>query len=234
MYFKTAIIRGTDISNSFSFDYRTGRKNLNNITSEALVVPGGYGNKIWVVGDGGPNGGIVAEWSNADDIFENGLYMVRKDIQGNKLGTAGKGDGVKGIAKLELNVAVNNDADIYTVDVSPASNDYYGIDYHLGDLVELNSDRGYGMQINNQKNRIYQVELSYSDNNVETVSLQLSADYKSKFPNSGSAGNSGGGSPGIPGGNPGGSPGGSPVIPPGSVIISGIPEEGQTLTANVY
>lgn len=175
MYFKTAVTRGINRTSTFSFDYRTGRKNLEDIEESAQVVPGTYGNFQWVVGDGGPNSGILDERSNAVDITENDIYMVRKDVQGTKPAD------VTSLGPAELKIALKSDDEIYTCSVATGTDDYFGIDYDIGDLVGLNADKG-ALQVINGKQRIYQVDLSYSDNNVESVDVEISSDFKTMFP----------------------------------------------------
>jgi hypothetical protein len=175
MYFKTLAVRGTNKTSTMSFDYRTGNKNLDDMTESSAVVPGAYGNFQWVVGDGGPNGGILDEESNTTDIGNYGIYMVRKDVRGTKLSD------VEALGPLELAVSRQNDAKVYTIQVAPGGSKYFGIDYGVGDLVKLNADKG-ALSVSNKSQRIYQADLSWSDNNVETVELSISNDFKTKFP----------------------------------------------------
>jgi hypothetical protein len=178
MYFKTAIVRGTDRSASMSFDYRTGVKNLADIEEDGQVVPGddGYGNFVWSIGDGGPNGGNLGQASDSTDIGANGIYMTRTEVQGAK----GSSD-MSALATDKLAIALKADAEIYTVTLAEAAPYYYDLDYKLGDQIMLNASRG-ALNVSNKKQRIYQVELNYSDNNVETAAVQVSADFKRKFP----------------------------------------------------
>ncbi len=175
MYFKTALVRGTDISDTFSFDYRTGSKNVENVTSSAQVVPGEYADWIWVSGDGGPNGGYLSQKEDDDVQAEFGIFMSHENIPGNK-----KAD-IEQYATAKLKKATQADAPFYQVSLTPASPIYYGIDFEVGDRVTLNADKG-ALLISGIKQRIYKATLSYSDNNVETCSLEISADFKRKYP----------------------------------------------------
>jgi len=175
MYFKTLVARGTNRFSTFSFDYRTGNKNLDDIEESATINPGQSGNFVWVVGDGGPNGGVLAEASDATDISNNGIYMVRKDVKGSRPRD------VTALIAPELKRAMANDDEIYTISISPLTSTYYMYDYFLGDVIKLNATKG-NWTISNKKQRIYQVEMTLSDTNVEKVTAQISNDFKVKFP----------------------------------------------------
>jgi hypothetical protein len=178
MYFNTAIRRGTDRTSTTHFDYRTGTRNLDDVEEQTQVVPGTYANFVWAVGDGGPNGGQVGQAENDGNMNTNGIYMARFDVPGAKIRDL---NGTDGIAADKLAVSLIADAPVYTVKLSPASATYYLIDYEVGDLIELNVDRG-AFQVSGLNQRIYQVALSLSDNNVETAEIMVSSDFKRKFP----------------------------------------------------
>lgn len=175
MYFRTAIIRGTDKTATVSLDYRTGQKNLSDCDEEAYVVPGEYGNFLFVSGDGGPNGGTLVTAQDNPSISANGVYMVSENIAGKKHAD------IQQYANAKKKVAVDADAEIYSVTISPAAPLYYDLDYTLGDLVNFNADKG-ALQATNKKQRIYQVTLHWSDNNVESTEIMISNDFKRKFP----------------------------------------------------
>jgi hypothetical protein len=68
------------------------------------------------------------------------------------------------------------------VELNPASSIYYGKDYSLGDVVMLNANKD-ALQVNNVKQRIYQVSLTMSDNNMETAAPLVSEDFYGKVAN---------------------------------------------------
>jgi hypothetical protein len=175
MYFKTAIIRGTNKTSTVSFDYHTGQKNLSDCEEQSQVVPGEYGNFLWVSGDGGPNSNLLVQSSDTTDITNSGVYMVSENIPGSKLADVQQySDGKK-------KVLVQADSEIYSATISPASPLYYDLDYTLGDLVNFNADKG-ALKATNKHQRIYQVTLHWSDNNVESTDVMISNDFKRKFP----------------------------------------------------
>jgi hypothetical protein len=175
MYFKTEVVRGTDVSGDVSLDYRTGLKNLDDLTESSQVIPGTYGNRIVVVGDGGPNGPNVLEAFDSGDISANGLFMARTDIESARLRD------MADLTTQNLHTALASDDPIYTANVSPVGGLYYDIDYSVGDLVNLNADKG-ALSATDVKQRVYMVTLGYSDNKVETTDIQISADFKRKYP----------------------------------------------------
>jgi len=67
----------------------------------------------------------------------------------------------------------------YSVDVSPAANLYYGRDFSIGDVVNLNANKG-ALQVSNVKQRVYECTLSISDNNMEKVDPKIAKDFTGK------------------------------------------------------
>jgi hypothetical protein len=175
MYFKTVKERGTDRSGSLSFNYRIGNSNLANISETQGIEPGRHGNYGWTIGDGGPNGPAVTVWADVQDRLEYGLYMVRNDVGGAKLADVSK---MKD-PHLALALAAGNP--VYSIGLAPMIPPYYGVDWFLGDQIMLNATRGY-WNVSNKKQRIYQVDLEMSNNNVETCSAHITDDFKRRFP----------------------------------------------------
>lgn len=173
MYFKTDPSRGSDLSASAIFEYGTGAFNLEDISEDAQMVPGKFGNYVWVVGDGGPNA-YVATAQDSSDITANGIYMVRVDVSGAK-----KFD-VDMLSSPELSRAKASDRPIYSIVTSPTKPPYYKTDFVTGDVIKLNATKGVGLAITNLKQRIYTTTLAMSDNNVETATLEISHDFVSK------------------------------------------------------
>lgn len=174
MYFRTAITRGTDKTATVSFDYRTGQKNIENVEESSQVVPGVHANYVGVSGDGGPNGGTYTIATDDPDIAANGFYMKSENVPGTKLSD------VQQVANAMIKASIISDAEIYTVTMSPAAPLYYDLDYTLGDLISLNADKG-ALQASDLPQRIYQVTLRWSDNNVESTDVMISNDFKRKF-----------------------------------------------------
>ena len=173
MYFQTDVVRGTDKTATVSFDYRTGDRNIQDIEETSQVVPGEYANYVGISGDGGPNS-ISQVQTDDDDIRENGIYMKSENVQGSKLSD------IQQIADSKIKVSVLADAEVYSVTMSPAAPLYYDYHYTLGDLIALNADKG-ALQVDNVPQRIYQVSLTLSDNNVESAQVLISSDFKRKF-----------------------------------------------------
>lgn len=175
MYFRTAIHRGTDRFSTVNFGYRTGTKNLSDFTEDSQVVPGEYANYVWAVGDGGPNGPAVGQDQNSSEMLSKGLYMKMEEVKGAKLRD------VDDLAESFLDVAQLADDPIYEIKLAELTPTYFGLDFFLGDMVKLNASKG-ALSVVNKKQRIYQVVLNWSNNNTETVSLQIASDFKGKYP----------------------------------------------------
>lgn len=194
MYLDTALKRGTDRSGSLTFDYRVGTPSvLADIVETEEVAPGtgdgtrGFGNYVWAVGAGGPNSGKIAVAQDAGFTGEGynaiGIYMVRNnypDVKRIGLGPSAPG----GPTDLRAN-AINDLAraivpDLrYDAPLSPAANIYYDKDYKVGDVINLQAIKG-ALVVNNVKQRIYEVGLSMSDNNFETVTTRIAKDFTGK------------------------------------------------------
>lgn len=172
MYFATAPALGADRSASVSFDFHTGNHNCDDMVEDAQLVPGKFGNYVWAVPDGGPNVYVAVD-SDATDYGDEGLFMVYDEIPGAKKAT------VDNVVGAHLDKALHGDEPIFSAQLSPTVPPYYNVDYFLGDVVELNADRG-AMQLANVKQRIVQVQLSMSDNNVETAAVTLAPSYQGK------------------------------------------------------
>lgn len=179
MEFDTDEKRGHDISNSFQFRYHTSTNaNCEEMTIEQQIVPGDFGNYVWLVGQGGPNSGKVASRSNAsalvntDGYGEIGIYMARVDRDEVK-----RFDALNPLADAE-SLTRKHPVPIYTVSISPVAGIYYMVDFVLGDLVGLLADRG-AMQIDVSQ-RVYQVTLNMSRSNVESCEVLLSHDFYGK------------------------------------------------------
>ncbi len=181
MLFSTAQKRGSDKSASVSFNYRTGTANLDDVTETQIVTTGGddaYANYVWVVGHGGPNSGKIAkaEDASASGYGYNaiGIYMKRID-----LGDLKKYD-EKMIAIATAEVAQSKiPKTSYEVAVAPAGSLVYQKNFSLGDVVALNANK-HSLQVSNKKQRIYQVALANSENNIETCTPLLADDFTGK------------------------------------------------------
>ena len=188
MYLDTALKRGSDLSGSVSFDYRTATpSNCDDVSELVEVLPNKFANYVWAVGHGGPNSGKVAVEQDNGALNEGynaiGIYMLRTDYRDEqRLGLGASAPG--GPTHLRAN-AINDLArsivpDLrYEVQLSPAANIYYNKDYSLGDVIELNATKG-ALNVSGLKQRIYEVVLSMSDNNIETVAPRISNDFTGK------------------------------------------------------
>lgn len=184
MEFSTDQRRGADVSASVKFNYHTDPEgatpaNLENMSEEEMPSPGDFANYVWAVGQGGPNSGKIAKRentsaaANSDGYGEIGIYMARVDRNEIKrLAALGP------IADAEL-AQRKVPKSAYTVTLSPAAELYYGSDFVMGDVVALNADKG-ALQVTNKKQRIYQVELVMSANNMETPNVLVANDFYGK------------------------------------------------------
>lgn len=185
MRFSTDDKRGEDVSGSVDLRYRTGSSdNLEDLTEEEVPVPGEFANYLWAVGHGGPNSGKIAMEENIDDDADGynniGIYMRRADFDDIKLiGSLGPpATHLKAIAQAEFaqsRVPKTN----YTAQIATASDVTYGYSFGMGDVVKLNAAKG-ALSVTNAKNRIYNITLDNSDNNMETPTITIAQDFYGK------------------------------------------------------
>lgn len=177
MLFSTDEKRGVDRTASTQFNYRVPIANLDNIEETMIVVPGEYANYVWIVGQGGPNSGKIAKAENNSaagyGYMNIGIYMKRIDLNLKLFNAAMK---TRADAELLQSVIPKTS---YSVTLSPAGGSYYKIDFELGDAITLNANKG-ALSVSNKKQRIYQVTLQNSENNIETASPLVSDDFYGK------------------------------------------------------
>ncbi len=188
MYLDTALKRGIDKSSSVTFSYRTATPSvLDDITESESAEPNTFANYVWAVGAGGPNSGrvAVAEDNSAIGLGYNSIGIYQKRTNYGDIKRLGKGPNVPG-GPTDLRARALNDLEraivpntLYEVTLSPAANIYYGKDFSVGDVINLNASKG-ALQVSNVKQRIYEPTLSISDNNIESCSLRLSSDFFGK------------------------------------------------------
>ena len=185
MYLDTALKRGSDKSGSVSFEFHTSTpSNCDNVVEDEQVFPNKFGNYVWAVGMGGPNSGKLARAENASSTGEGynaiGIYMVKNDYRDEKrLGISGPPPThLRANAVNDLARAIVPDLN-YSVEVSPAANIYYGKDFSIGDVVNLNASKG-ALSVSNVKQRVYECTLAISDANIETISPKIAKDFTGK------------------------------------------------------
>ena len=185
MYLDTALKRGSDRSASVSFEYHTSSpSNCDNVVEEEQVFPNKFGNYVWAVGQGGPNSGKLAIAEDTSSINEGynaiGIYMVRNDYRDEKrLGVVGPPPThLRANAINDLARSIVPDLN-YEVEVSPAATIYYGKDFSIGDVINLNASKG-ALSVSNKKQRVYECTLRISDNNIETISPKIAKDFTGK------------------------------------------------------
>lgn len=185
MVFNTDEKRGGD--NTHTFRYRTGTSDdLDNLVEENQPSPGEFANYLWAVGAGGPNSGKIAMEENIDDDADGyhniGIYMKRADFENiKKIGLAGPPPThLKAIAKSEFAQARVPKTN-YSCEISPVGNSYYALTYNVGDTVTLVGGKG-SLNVNALQ-RIYDATLTISENNVETVTVNVADDFTDSFSN---------------------------------------------------
>jgi hypothetical protein len=172
-------VRGTDKSGTVKFNYHKGRAghpedwNCDDFQEDGQLVPGQYGNYVWITGQGGPNVSYVSKEDDAD-IAAKSIYM--RLVQLNK---PMKYTQMQGMGTRELAAAEHGDKPVYNVVLSPTVPPYFRTDFLVGDVVELNANKG-ALVVSGLKQRIYSMTLAMSDNNVEVCSVELSYDFFSK------------------------------------------------------
>ncbi len=185
MLFSTDEKRGADISGSINLKYHVGTTdNLTNLVEEETPVPNEFANFVWAVGHGGTNSGKVAKAENSnedDDGYETiGIYMRRADFDDEKdLGVSGP-PATHLILDAQSELAQSRvPKTAYTASIAESASIYYGDDYSMGDVVMLNANKG-ALVVTNKKQRIYEVTLNNSDNNVEAVTAGIANDFTGK------------------------------------------------------
>ncbi len=185
MFFSTDEKRGEDISGTTVFRFHTGSSdNLSNLTEEETPIPNEFANFVWAVGQGGTNSGKIALDENVnddDDGYETiGIYMRRADFEDEKeVGSAGPPathlmlDAQSELAQSRVPKTA------YTASISETADIYYGNDYSMGDVVLLEANKG-ALLVSSIKQRIYEVTLNNSDNNVEAVTAGIANDFTGK------------------------------------------------------
>lgn len=183
LIFNTEEKRGAE--NVTTFRYRTGTAdNLDDLTEENQPIPGEFANYLWAVGAGGPNSGKIAMEENIDDDADGyhniGIYQTRKDFpEIKKIGLAGPPPThLKAIAQQEF-VQARIPQTNYTCEVSPVAPIYYGLNYNVGDTATVLGGKG-SLNVNVLQ-RIYDVTLSMSENNMESVQVSLADDFTEAF-----------------------------------------------------
>jgi hypothetical protein len=176
MILDTSEKRGLDISSTIQFRYHTTNSNCDNITENIEANPNEFANYLWVIGQGGANSGKVAvAWDNNSGDFDSnsiGMYMKTIDKSAIKRLSA-----LPPIADAELKQS-RWPKFSYSVDVSPLGGLIYDYHYKIGDVVGLVATKGALNVSANQ--RIYQVGLTMSDNNVEIASPLVANDFYGK------------------------------------------------------
>jgi hypothetical protein len=178
--FNTEEKRGSDLSATTKFQYGTGAKNCINVTEEESVEPGKFANYVWVIGQGGPNAYSVQgsddfvphqrKLTGTDSFDEIGVYMANFDYPDTKSATI-----QNDVVNYEFQRAIKNQR-VYTVELSPLWPPYYKTDFDVGDVVRIDVDKG-AFVVTNVKQRIYEIGLAMSDNNVESCAVTLSEDF---------------------------------------------------------
>jgi hypothetical protein len=190
MLFNVFAARGEDKSlGGVAWQYHTGNKNLENVVEGKDIIPNEFGNYVWAVGKGGPNSGKVAVAQDVGGTYgsdEVGVFMRYHDASSvETLGTDSvNSGGVKPISKAELRKA-KIPRKRYDVTVSPAGGEnaiYYDVEYTLGDVIRLDADKG-ALNVVNKRQRIFEVDLSMSMNNMETATVVIADDLEAKVIN---------------------------------------------------
>jgi len=183
MYFNTDEKRGS--SNGVAFKYHTGSgDNLDDLSEQEEVVPGEFANYLWAVGAGGPNSGKIAMRENIDDDDDGyhniGIYMRRYDDDSIKK------IGVKLPVPTHLQAAAEAEfaqsrypKPEYECTLSPVGQCYFGSHFGVGDVVSLSASKN-SLNVSNVLQRIYDVGIANSDNNIETQTVSISKDFTGK------------------------------------------------------
>jgi hypothetical protein len=189
VWFNTTTKKGDD--KSFSLDYRTGNKNLDDITETVQVEPGEYANYVVIQGQGdkttgkfkpltGDSGGdqsivradgvsggpAAAVGVTADLISEYGLYMHFERAENATKNTTRVEYGQSLIKRLAYPPVS------YEISPSSALTWAWPYEFQVGDSVLLNCARD-SMQITNYRVRIMKVTIQRTPNKMEKVTLTV-------------------------------------------------------------
>lgn len=190
MFLDTNKARGTNKTGSVMFRYHTGSNdNLSNLTEDIEIIPytnttdaGAFSNYIWAVGHGGPNSGKIALADNVDED-QYGFRIV------NAYQKVGYYPEIKGRGQVLTDTAEGDLARsrrppvTYGITVSPGApitTPQYGKDYKCGDAVSLWANK-YALQVSGANQRIFEVYLNMSDNNMESQRPLIGDDVKERI-----------------------------------------------------
>jgi hypothetical protein len=187
VFFNTVVKKGEE--KSFSFDYRTGNKNLDDIVESTVAEPGEYANYVVVQGQGdkstgwydpdtgfsGPDQTIAradgtsvtsTDLGLPDLISEHGLYMhfERDENQTSQVGRAKRATFLLGRLAYPPNT--------YQITPTKAQTWAWPYEFRAGDTVSLSCDRD-SMQLSGVRVRITEVTVKRTDNKMEEVSLTV-------------------------------------------------------------
>lgn len=197
VWFNTVVKKGDD--KNFSFDYRTGNKNLDDISETIQVEPGEYANHItvmgqgdktvgrfvWQTGEAGPDQTIVRAdgmvdgpaWKvgiREDLISADGLYMHFERAE-NANNNAARMEWGQSVLKRLAYPPVS-----YEISPSPAVTWPWPYEFQAGDTVLLNCTRD-SLQLSNYRVRITKVTIQRTRNKMENLTLTVVDPKSYKF-----------------------------------------------------
>jgi hypothetical protein len=153
-------------------DYHVGANNCDDMTRQIGVDPGVFATQVREEGQGDTGAAPFVARPVAPDIdpaiLRYGLYE-RWDQADNVQDTVLLGD----MADETLAQSATPLATVQPT-ISPVKPPYYGVDYLIGDMLPVAANRG-RMRFNVPL-RVYQADLSLTDNNLESVQLTMTRD----------------------------------------------------------
>lgn len=168
--------------NYCSFEYGLGT--LNNLEKspdfQENFEPKSFGNFGRIIGQGPDDTVTPSADYQVDDVGDPlsvpnaGIYMY----QDQRSGVFTSAQLTEFAAEDELRFSESPIA--YTLSPDSTGTPYYGVNYSLGDFVEVASVDGQ-WTMDPTKLRVYQVQLSLDGNNRETVKLTVAKDYSGRF-----------------------------------------------------
>jgi hypothetical protein len=189
VWFNTTIKKGT--TQSTSFDYRTGNKNLDDIVETAQMESGEYANYVVMQGAGDkstgwydPSTGSSGSGSDqtiarADGYSTSSLELGLPDlISADGLYMHYEQDNLATTSNMRYKLAKHllrrlaKPPASYEVTLTKAQTHAWPYTFRAGDTITLNCDRD-SMQVSNLPMRITEVKVSRTSSKMENVSVTL-------------------------------------------------------------
>lgn len=186
MLFNTVVVRGEE-NDDVSFDYNTGAMNCDDMTEQVITDPGTFANDVWVQGQGDTSSDVSEETADGNSHPIPGTDPVRSWVPPNYRGRDGMYQRWERIDTANVSAERRAHAQVLlrqtmapiallSPTLTPAYDNGFNYDWNIGDGINASCVRG-AMTFTNQRRRVAAVDLSLSENGLETCTPTLIPDY---------------------------------------------------------